>query len=352
MTGHKTPASFHITIQELATKLGGTVHLPGGTHADQSISGIAAVDKAKQSDATFLIKPEYMKFAATTNAAVVIAGKVVDDCPRPQIIHGNPYWAFAKTSQLFAPVREEDGKVSSQASVAPSAKIGKNVTIYAFAFVSDGCEIGDNSVIFPGVYLGRGVKVGRDTVLRANVVVEDGCLIGDRVLIHANTAIGADGFGFAPGRDDIAKIPQVGIVRIEDDVEIGGGSTIDRAAMGETVMGRGTKMDSSAHIAHNVRVGQNAMICGGVFVAGSAKIGNRVILAGCATINNHVEIADGVTVGGLAGVTKSIEESGEYMGFPAIPANEWRRQIASIRRLKNMEERLRKLERSLGESEK
>lgn len=343
-------SSFTISIAELAEKLGGTVHLPQGAMDTAIIQGIAAVDKAKPNDATFLIQPEYMKFASTTAAAVVIAGKVLSDCPRPQIIHSNPYWAFAKTSQMFAPVREEDGKVSPQAYVDSSVKMGKNVTIYAFAFVSAGCEIGDNSVLFPGVYLGRGVKVGSETVLRANVAVEDGCIIGNRVLIHANTTIGADGFGFAPGKDDIAKIPQVGIVRIEDDVEIGGGSTLDRAAMGETVMGRGSKMDSSAHIAHNVRVGQHTMICGGVFVAGSAKIGNRVILAGCSTINNHVEIVDGVTIGGLAGVTKSIEEAGEYMGFPAIPAGEWRRQMVAIRRLKNMEDRLRKLERSLGES--
>lgn len=345
--------SFSITVKELAGKLGGTIHVPAGTADDSPsaiVRGIAAVDKAKEGDATFLINPEYMKFASSTGATVVIAGKVIADCKRIQLIHSNPYWAFAKTSQLFAPVRAEDGSVSDQASIASGAKLGRNVTIYPFAFVSEGCDIGDNVVLFPGVYLGRGVKVGNDTILRANVTVEDGCVIGHRVLIHGNTVIGADGFGFAPGKEDIAKIPQVGIVRIGDDVEIGGGSTIDRAAMGETVLGRGTKMDSSAHIAHNVRVGEHTMICGGVFVAGSAKVGNRVILAGCATLNNHVEIADGVTVGGLAGVTKSLQEPGEYMGFPAIPAGEWRRQMVAIRRLKHLEERLRKLERSLGES--
>lgn len=342
-----------ISIEELAKKLGGSVHLPDASErTDTIIQSIAPVDKAKSQDVTFLINPEYMKFAATTEAAVVIVGKVVAECRRPQIIHSNPYWAFAKTSQLFAPVRSENGQVSAEASIASTAKIGKNATIYPFVFVSDGCEIGENVVLFPGVYLGRGVKIGRDTIIRASVTIEDGCILGERVLVHGNTVIGADGFGFAPGRDDIAKIPQVGIVRIGDDVEIGGGSTIDRAAMGETVLGRGTKMDSSAHVAHNVRIGENTMICGGVFIAGSAKIGNRVILAGCSTLNNHVEIADGVTVGGLAGVTKSLEEPGEYMGFPAVPAGEWRRQIASIRRLKNMEERIRKLERSLGDSNK
>jgi UDP-3-O-[3-hydroxymyristoyl] glucosamine N-acyltransferase len=249
---------------------------------------------------------------------------------------------------MFAPRRDETRKVDSRAFVAADAKVGHNVTIYAGAYVSEGCVIGDNAVLYPGVYLGRGVVVGDDSELRANVVIEDGCRIGHRVLIHANTSIGADGFGFAPGRHEIAKIPQVGIVRIDDDVEIGAGSTIDRAAMGETLIGKGCKLDSSVHVAHNVKLGDHTMVCGGSFVAGSAKIGRWCILAGCSSVNNHVEIADRVVVGALAGVTKSLKEPGEYMGFPAMPAGEWRREIASVRRIRGIEERLRKLEQQLG----
>jgi UDP-3-O-[3-hydroxymyristoyl] glucosamine N-acyltransferase len=203
-------------------------------------------------------------------------------------------------------------------------------------------------VIFPGVFLGRGVKIGASCVLRANVVIEDGCVIGQRVLIHANTTLGADGFGFAPGKDNIAKIPQVGIVRVEDDVEIGAGSTIDRAAMGETLIGRDCKLDSSVHVAHNVRLGDHTMMCGGAFVAGSAKIGQWCILAGSTSISNHVELGDRVTIGALAGVTKSLKEPGEYMGFPAVPAGQWRREIASIRRIKSLDERIRNIEERLG----
>jgi UDP-3-O-[3-hydroxymyristoyl] glucosamine N-acyltransferase len=336
-----------ISVHDLAAKLGGTVHIPAGANVG-TISGIAPVDKAGGADVTFLINPEYMKFADQTAAAAVIVGKVIETCPRPQIVHPNPYWAFATTFQMFVAPRAESGVIDPGATLHPSVKTGADVTIYPGSYVSEGCVIGDNSVLFPGVFLGRGVKIGANTILRANVVIEDGCIVGNNVLIHGNTTIGADGFGFAPGTDSIAKIPQVGIVRIEDDVEIGAGTTIDRAAMGETVIGRDCKLDSSVHVAHNARLGEHTMMCGGAFVAGSAKLGNWVILAGSSSVNNHVEIGDRVTVGALAGVTKSLKEPGEYMGFPAVPASQWRREIASVRRLKAMEERIRNLEQLLG----
>jgi UDP-3-O-[3-hydroxymyristoyl] glucosamine N-acyltransferase len=335
-----------LSLEALAAKLGATVHLPPGSVALE-ISGIAPVDTATAADVTFLINSEYMRFAPTTQAAAVIVGRVIENCPRPQIVHTNPYWAFATTFQMFVAPRMESGAVHPDAWVHETVKKGRDVTIYPGVYVSENCVIADHVTLFPGVYLGRGVKVGVASVLRANVVVEDGCVIGDRVLIHGNTTIGADGFGFAPGDTNIAKIPQIGIVRIEDDVEIGAGTTIDRAAMGETVIGRDSKLDSSVHVAHNVRLGEHTIMCGGAFVAGSAKVGNWVTLAGSTSVNNHVEIADRVTVGALAGVTKSLKEPGEYMGFPAVPAAQWRREVAAVRRLKSLEERLRNLEEKL-----
>ena len=341
------------TLKDLSELLGGELFGISATQAALlQVSGIAAIDKAGPKEVSFLINPEYMKYAATTRAAAVIVGKQIDDCSNPQILHKNPYWAFAKTAQLFAPDRVELGEKSGQAYISPSAKLGKNVSIYPFVYLSDGCEIGDDCVLFPGVYIGRNAKIGNNCILRASVTIEDGIIVGDRVLIHGNAVIGADGFGFAPGSDDIAKIPQVGIVRIGDDVEIGGGSTIDRAAMGETLIGNGCKLDSSIHIAHNVQLGEHTMMCGGAFVAGSAKVGKWNILAGSSSVNNHVVLADRVTVGALAGVTKSLSEPGEYMGFPAIPAGEWRRQVAGVRRLKELTERVRRLEDLLVKTDK
>ncbi len=337
-----------ISIRELANKLNGVLHATTTESEGAMISAVAPIDKATSGDLTFLISGAYMQFAETTKAGVVIVGKLLENCPRPQIVHENPYWAFATAFQMFVGTRAETGRIDPRANVSTEATIGENVTIYPGAFISEGCVIGKNSVIFPNTYLGRNVKIGESTIVRANVVIEDGCILGSRVFIHGNTTIGADGFGFAPGTDAIAKIPQVGIVRIEDDAEIGAGSTVDRAAMGETVIGRGAKLDSGVHIAHNVHIGEHTIVCGGACVAGSAKVGNWVILAGGTSISNHVEIGDRVVIGALAGVTKSIKIPGEYMGFPAVPANEWRREIASIRRIGSMNERIGALEAHFG----
>jgi UDP-3-O-[3-hydroxymyristoyl] glucosamine N-acyltransferase len=291
-----------------------------------------------------LIQPEYFKFASSTAAGLVIVGKRLDDCSRLQLIHKNPYWAFAKTSQIFAPSIKQSGSISQKAHISESARIGANTTIYPNVVVDDHARVGDHCVLYPGTYIGRHASIGNSTVLRANVVIEHDCKIGERVLIHAGTVIGSDGFGFAPGEHDIAKIPQVGNVVVGDDVEIGAGSTIDRAAMGETRIGQGCKLDSSVHVAHNVHIGDHSMVCGGAHIAGSAKLGRWNILAGASNVTNHVTTAERVTIGAMAGVTKSLKESGEYMGFPAVPMREWRRQIASVRRLESLFERVRKLE--------
>lgn len=339
-----------ISLKQLANQLGATVHLPHGSSDDVIIEGVAPIDKAPANSVTFLTNPDYLKFASSTKAAAIIVGAALQDCQRPQIVHKNPYWAFAMTAQIFAGTRLESGQIDPQAYVSPRAKIGKGVTIYPMTYVSDGVVVGDRAVLFPGVYLGRDVTVGIDTILRANVVVEDGCIIGDRVLIHGNTTVGADGFGFAKGEDGHAKIPQVGIVRVENDVEIGAGCTIDRAAMGETIIGQDTKLDSSVHVGHGAKIGPHGILCSGAAIGGSAKIGKWAVLAGATSVSNNVELGDHVTIGALSGVTKNLREAGEYMGFPAVPANQWRREVAAVRRLKSLEERIRNLEKILGKS--
>ena len=340
-----------ISLKQLVSRLGASLHVPHGSSENVELGGVGPIDKALPTDVSFLTNPDYLRFASTTKAAAVIVGKVLPDCPRPQIVHKNPYWAFAMTAQAFVATRTESGQIDPEAFVSPQAKIGHGVTIYPLAYVSEGAVVGDRSVLFPGVYLGRDVRLGADSVLRANVVVEDGCVIGDRVLIHGNTTIGADGFGFAKGDDGHAKIPQVGIVRIENDVEIGAGCTVDRAAMGETLIGQDTKLDSSVHVGHGAKIGPHGILCSGAAIGGSAKIGKWAVLAGATSVSNNVELGDHITIGALSGVTKSLREAGEYMGFPAVPANQWRREIAGVRRLKNLEERIRNLEKTIGKTQ-
>ena len=349
----KPTAKPSVSLEQLALLLGGKLYQCEPFAAkNTSLLGVAPIETALENQATFLIKPEYAKFASKTLAGVVITAKIIEDCSRPQIVHENPYYAFAKTSQLFMNPETGDGRVSSQACVHPTATIGKNVTIYPFVTISEGAIIGEDSILYPGVFVGSNAKVGRSCVLRANVVLEYDCELRDRVLVHAGTVIGSDGFGFAPGRNDIAKIPQVGSVIVMEDCEIGAGSTIDRGAMGSTKIGKGSKLDSSVHVAHNVQIGENTMICGGSHIAGSAKIGAWNIVAGASNVTNHVTTVDRVTVGGMSGVTKSLTKPGEYIGYPAIPSREWKRQIVHLRRLDQLNERLKVLEGLLGRERK
>ena len=208
--------------------------------------------------------------------------------------------------------------------------------VFPFVYVGENVEVGDGAVLYPGTYLGKSSKVGKNSVLFANVVLERECSIGDDCIIHAGVVIGADGFGFAPGDGKIIKIPQVGIARIGDNVELGSVTTIDRAAMGETTVANGCKIDSKVHIAHNVTVGENCMFSAQVGLAGSAKVGSWVVLGGQVGVNGHIEIKDGVQVGAKAGIVKTTGEKRLSWAFPAVPADQWRRLKVSEKRLPDM----------------
>lgn len=346
------PALAQISIGDLAKELGAVLHAPkqGDDSRAEAIllTGVAPLGSAQAGQLSFLANPEYAKLLPSTKASAVIVAKESAECDAVQLIHSNPYWAFAKSSQFFFKPESFAPGVSVQAYVAPTARVGKDVTILPNAFVAEDAHIGDGVVLYPGVYVGKGAQIGSGTVIRANAVIEHGVIIGRRGLIHGGAVIGADGFGFAPGEKSIAKIPQIGRVVIGDDVEVGGLSTIDRGAMADTIIGDGTKIDSHVHVGHNVVIGKNCMLCAFSGIAGSAKLGDWVTLAGHAAVNNHVVIASRVTVGAMSGLTKSAPVSGVYMGFPAQPASEWRRQTARVRRLQELEERVKKLEALLA----
>jgi len=337
-----------VKVQELADLINAKVVTPPGMNpAAIDVHGVAPLDQATKTDLSFLTNPAFEKFMTSTQAAAVVVKSEAFNCPAIQLIHANPYWGFAKCAQVLLPRPTAKSGISPQAFVSPSATVDPTASVMPFAYVGDGTRIGAGAVIYPGVYIGPGAVIGEHAEIRANAVIEFGCKIGPKTLIHAGAVIGADGFGFAPGADGIAKIPQVGTVEIGSDVEIGSGTTIDRAAMGVTRIGDGTKLDSAVHVGHNVEIGKHSMLCGQVGIAGSAKIGNRVILAGHSGVNNGVEIGDNIQVGAMAGVTKSLKEPGQYMGFPAEDAGDWRRVQASLRRLPDLVKRVRDLEEKL-----
>ena len=331
-----------IKIADLLEELGGTLEK---SELTLEVSGVETLENASSDQLSFFTSDAYKEQARTTKACVILVSKLQEDLEVPQWVHENPYWAFAKVSQKFAPEPSAEMGVHDLAYVDTSAIIGKNVSIGPFVHVEEGAIIGDNVILRSHVYVGKNAYVGSGTEVRSGVKIEFDCKVGENCLIHANTVIGADGFGFAPGKDGLAKIPQVGNVEIGNNVEIGAVCSIDRAAFGSTKIGDGSKLDSKVHIGHNAELGKNNILCGLVGVAGSSKLGDWVVLGGNACVSNHMQIGSNIRVGAKAGVTHPLSEPGDYMGFPAIPAKDWRRMVAGSRRIGKMDKRIRELEK-------
>jgi len=337
------------TLQELADYVGGRVIGDGNI----PICRVMTIDKAREGDITFLSNVKYEKAAKKTQASALIVSPKDTGIEKPLLVCDNPYLAFAKIVELMSPPppRPEQG-VHELAVVSPTAKIGKDVSICANAFVANEAEIGDRVVLYPGVYIGERCVIGEDTVIYPNTAVYYGTVIGKRVILHANVTIGSEGFGFAPDGERYYKIPQVGITVIEDDVSVGANTVINRAALDKTIIHRGTKIDSNCVISHNVEVGENTLMISQVGISGSCKIGKHVTLAGQVGVEGHLEIGDNVTVGGQAGVTHSLAPNKTYLGSPAAPINETRQRVAALTKLPELRKRLRILEQRLEELEK
>ncbi len=344
-----------ISIKDLAALLKAEIIFPSGQEnlaVTKDLKALAPIASAAADDVTFLANDDYEKYLTITKAACIIVKRVYPGLTAFQLVHANPYWAFAKAAQIFFPPKKHSPGISSQATIAKSAVIGEGVTVFPHVYIGERAVIGENVVLYPGVYIGDDCRIGDNSILRANVVCEDRVVIGKRALIHAGSVLGADGFGFAPGEGEVAKIPQIGGVRIGDDVEIGGLSTIDRGALEDTEVGNGTKLDSHVHIGHGVKVGNNSMLCAFSGIAGSARLGNWVVTGGHSAVGNRVVLADGVQLGAMSAMTKNADEKGAYLGFPAIPQGEWRRQVARVRKLADFEEKLKDLSVRVRELEK
>jgi len=340
-------------LSELAASVGGEVVGDG----EIEISGVASIEDAALGTITFIASPKYRHLLATTKATALIVpmeGDMGEDTAQGLNLLrvANPYLAFAKILAIFQPPPARYDGVHPRAEVHEGAVVGDGVSIHPFAVVDEGASIGDRVVLYPGVYIGRNAVVEDDALLYPNVTVREGCRIGRRVIVHANSVIGSDGFGYARDGSSHYKIPQTGIVLLEEDVEIGAGVTIDRATLGETIIRRGTKVDNIVQIAHNVEIGEDSIIVAQVGISGSTKIGKGVTLAGQVGIAGHIEVGDGITVGAKAGVTGSLLEKGVFTGMPAIPHGQWLRVQGSLIKLPEMRKRLLKLERRLEEMEK
>ena len=312
---------------------------------DIEINGISEIQKAKEGDLTFLTNPRYKKFLKDTKASAVLLEREIEGLGLSQLICEEPYVAFAKALSVLYPEKLPEPRISDKATISDSAKIGENCYIGDNVYIGENVRIGKNVRLFPGVYIGENCEVGDNTVIFPNVTIYERTKIGRFVRIHAGTVIGSDGFGYAFSKKEmkIYKVPQTGRVVIEDFVEIGANTTIDRGTIGDTVIGEGTKIDNLVQIGHNVKIGRYCFIVSQVGISGSTKIGDFVTLAGKVGVAGHIEIASNVTVGAKAGITKSIKEPGTYAGFPARPYREWKKIQVLIDRLPELYEKIKSL---------
>lgn len=337
------------TLKEIADAVGGDLIGP----PDTVITGAGAVQEAQSGDITFIAHPRYMSYLEETKASAVIVSCDVPGASKPLIKTKDPSLAFAKAVSLLYPVeiRHPQG-IHETAVIAKSASIGRGAGIGAHAVVEEDAEIGDGTVLYAGCYIGRRAKVGRDCLFWPNVAVRERVLIGDRVIIQSGAVIGAEGFGYATVDGVHHLIPQVGIVVVEDDVEIGANVTIDRARFDKTVIGRGTKIDNLVHIAHNVTIGRNCLIIAQAGISGSTRIGDSVTIAGQAGLVGHITIGDGAICAAQAGVTKSVPAGTVVSGYPARRHEEAKKINAYIQRLPRMAAALQKLQEKIEKLER
>jgi UDP-3-O-[3-hydroxymyristoyl] glucosamine N-acyltransferase len=333
------------TLGELAAFLGGELRGP----ADLPIEGIASIDQAAPRDITFITQKRFARQAAQSQAAAFIVSPEYADLPRPLIIVPHPYLAYARIAALFAPPLRRWPGVSESAYLGQDVVLGREVSIAPLVFIDNGVQLGDRVNLMPGCVIGEEVKIGADTLIYPNVTIRERCTVGERCIIHSGTVIGSDGFGFVPGKAGHLKIPQLGTVLIEDDVEIGANCTIDRGALGATRVGRGVKIDNLVHLAHNVEVGEYSFLVAQVGVSGSTKLGKAVALGGQAGLVGHIELGDGVQVGAKSGVNRSIPAGQTVSGYPARPQREWLQIMGHLPRLPDIYQRLKRLEQNLSE---
>jgi UDP-3-O-[3-hydroxymyristoyl] glucosamine N-acyltransferase len=330
------------TLGELAVRFG--LELAGDP--DVAVDAVATLQSAVPGTLSFLANPRYRRHLAATRASVVVldAGSAAA-CPVAALISPNPYAAFARIAQLLHPRTTQAPGVHPSAVVDPKARIAADATIGPHAVIEADTDIGSRAVVGAGCIVMRGARIGADSLLVARVTIYQGVSIGQRCVLHAGAVIGADGFGFAPDRDGYVKVPQVGGVRIGDDVEIGANTTVDRGAIEDTVLEDGVKLDNLVQVGHNVRIGAHTVLAGCVGVSGSTTIGRRCMLGGAVGVVGHLELGDDVLVTGYTMVTRSLKGPGVYSsGMPAMPALEWRKTVARLKRLGALERRLALLE--------
>ena len=342
---------MEFSAAQIAELLGGKVD----GNPDTKVSNLSKIEEGISGTLSFLANPKYTPFIYSTDASIVVVNnsfvaekELKSGCTLIRV--EDAYGSFAKLLGLYEQIKGEKQGIEQPSFIHPTATLGENCYVGAFAYVGENVQIGNNVKIYPQVYIGDNTKVGDNCILFAGVKIYNDCVIGNHCTIHASSVIGSDGFGFAPNSENnYAKVPQIGNVVLEDHVEIGSNSSVDRATLGSTIIRKGVKIDNLVQIAHNVEIGENTVIAGQTGVAGSTKIGKNCMIGAQAGIIGHVKIADGVKIAGQSGVGSAIEKEGEIVqGSPAFTIGEYKRSYVLFRSLPKLNDKLRELEKKIN----
>lgn len=326
---------MEFTAEQIANVIGGRVE----GNKDAKVHTFAKIEEGTEGAISFLSNPKYTHYLYNTKSSIVIVNEDLElekDVDATLIRVKNAYESIAKLLQIYEASKPKKTGVAPQAYIAPSAKLGNNCYVGPFAYVGEGAEIGDGCQISPHAVIGDNVKVGTNCIFYPNTTIYQGCKIGNNVTIHAGSVIGADGFGFAPGADGYDKIPQIGIVVIEDNVEIGANTCVDRSTMGATVIHKGVKLDNLVQVAHNVEIGENTVMSAQVGIAGSTKVGSWCMFGGQVGLAGHITIGDKTFLGAQSGVPGSLKGGEELIGTPPMNPRAYFKSQAIFRRLPDM----------------
>jgi UDP-3-O-[3-hydroxymyristoyl] glucosamine N-acyltransferase len=335
-----------MNIEEIAKITGGTVAGEGGTE----IVSVAALENAKPGEISFTEKIDFAQNAAKTGASCLFAPENFNaQLPCPLIRVNNPKLAFAKIAEILHPPKMREPGIHQSAIIAESSKIGADVFIGAFVCVGENSEIGNGTHIRAGAKIGDNVRIGANCTIDPNVFIEDNCVIGDNVILHSGVVVGTDGFGFVRDKDGYVKFPQIGTVVIEDDVEIGANSCVDRGALGETRIGRGTKIDNLVQIAHNVHIGERVVIASQTGISGSTIIEDDCVIGGQVGFGDHARVLSGAIIGSKAGVLPGkIVREGIWWGIPVQPLDEYKRQNAHVKGIARLKDEVKELKKQIA----
>ena len=339
---------MHISFsaQQIATVLNGTVE------GDPSVevNNFSKIEEGKPGTLTFLANPKYTHYIYTTEASIVLVNNdfVAEKHIKATLVRCfNAYAALAQLLEMVEKTKPQKMGVEDMAYISPKANLGKGIYIGAFSYIDDNVVIGDATKVYPQAYIGANVIIGKNTIIYSGVKIYPGCKIGDNCIIHSGAVIGSDGFGFASENGEYKKIPQLGIVIIENDVEIGANTTIDRAVMGATIIHKGVKLDNLIQIAHNVEVGENTAMASQVGISGSTKIGKNCVFGGQVGLGGHLTIGDNANIGAQAGIISNVEPDAKIIGAPAIPVSNFFRSSVLFAKLPDIYRQINQMQREL-----